>query len=1056
MSIINFLSQPMWQRLGLVLGHFLWQGCVVAALVIVLLRVFSLARGISRYTAYLLAFVTTMACPILTFIVLDGPAESSLIRQAMERQPETVQSESLAPSLLSLPSAPGVPSASAESESEAWANPSTQHRIPKQNRIEEYWDTLLPWALLVWLFGVLVLSGRLLLGCLGVYRWQRQLQPLPEDLLKRVARLSDSLGLGDFRRVFASPGVSEAMAMGYLRPMVLLPAAMLTRMQPDMLEAIIAHELAHIRRFDLWVNLIQRVVETLLFYHPAVWWLSKLLRCEREFCCDELAVRATGQRLAVAAALENAGRLRLPGQEPTVAIGFRSDHQHTLSRVRHILGLDSAQPNSRFWLAGMLTTLLLAAVTALTIGTLEAEAKQAVDERVEAKPVSRRSPAEKGGQRKNKDTLKATDKMPGVQHYVQASPLNSLERELIKQLVDLAQQIERKYPDPVTDWPAGAGFYHVDQGGEVTVWNYRCLRRRNTKCLEDEVDWGSSRLVDAKGSFYLTDGTALQSRWSGRAGGMKDIWVKIGRKVRAGERVPLVHRHRLWSSYELLSRDGLEKKIQLLYWEDRPFGFIVRVDRPLRLSGWWLGDGIKQKKQQLETSDQMTIHVPPENHGGPMLVTVAMPEGQISNKTAISVERKTEDRKWTPPQSGTGRVEGRLNLGVDAVEGSVSLLKLPLMEYGAPVERHGYDTSTGSDGRFAFEDVPSGWYELGYMVQTSGFSAARDVYAFNGYIQSPGFTYTIRKPILVKANGAVRVNLGFEGRDVVGRFVLPEDSAYPAVPFGILEGIEAFYTKYPDIEERRPADYDQMSRQERQAWTVRWYKSQDYIDQRRVQLIDPQRRHYVAIVRNDGSFQIKHVIPGQYEFYFVKESMKHHEQFGPLEVVSFQGRFVTPAAGGASPFDLGRLVVNTHTYLQPKQPAPDFSVRTIKGQQLQLAQLKGKTVLLYFQSGESNNAGVNDVRQAWEPYATDKRLVVIGMYVDVPTEELQRVVQGIPVPWHMVHLNSREGEEVMQAYSGAYHGCYFLINGQGEVVAGYHCGAERLKEALVKTLEVSL
>ena len=68
--------------------------------------------------------------------------------------------------------------------------------------------------------------------------------------------------------------------------MILLPTSWLTELPPDMLESIIAHELAHIRRGDLWVNLLQRVIEVLLFYHPAVWWLSQRIRVERELCCD--------------------------------------------------------------------------------------------------------------------------------------------------------------------------------------------------------------------------------------------------------------------------------------------------------------------------------------------------------------------------------------------------------------------------------------------------------------------------------------------------------------------------------------------------------------------------------------------------------------------------------------------------------------------------------------------------------------------------------------------------------------------------------------------------
>src|SRR5437660_336918 len=88
------------------------------------------------------------------------------------------------------------------------------------------------------------------------------------------------------------------------RPIRQRQAVWLTELPVPMLEAVIAHELAHIRRWDLWINLAQLVVEILLFYHPAVWWLSRRLRVERELCCDELAVAATEQRLVYVSTLE--------------------------------------------------------------------------------------------------------------------------------------------------------------------------------------------------------------------------------------------------------------------------------------------------------------------------------------------------------------------------------------------------------------------------------------------------------------------------------------------------------------------------------------------------------------------------------------------------------------------------------------------------------------------------------------------------------------------------------------------------------------------------------
>ena len=98
--------------------------------------------------------------------------------------------------------------------------------------------------------------------------------------------------------------------IGWLKPVVLLPASALAALTPQQLEAILAHELAHIRRHDYLVNLLQTLVETLLFYHPAVWWLSRRIRIERENCCDDLAVSLCGDPVAYAAALADLEALR--------------------------------------------------------------------------------------------------------------------------------------------------------------------------------------------------------------------------------------------------------------------------------------------------------------------------------------------------------------------------------------------------------------------------------------------------------------------------------------------------------------------------------------------------------------------------------------------------------------------------------------------------------------------------------------------------------------------------------------------------------------------------
>ena len=214
----------------------------------------------------------------------------------------------------------------------------------------------------------------------------------------------------------------------------------------------------------------------------------------------------------------------------------------------------------------------------------------------------------------------------------EAPPLNDFERTLIAQVVDLARKVEKIYPDQTTHWPAGAALYYVDSfGGQVTVWHYRKLWWRSKDCADDEVGWGSSELANATGVYYLPDGTPLESRWSQRGGGteerggMKDIRVKIGRKVGKKERIAVVHRHALSAHNDLFARDGLTRRIQLNWWENRPLGIIVRVDKPTYLAGWQFGD-LKAESQTFNGYDQLLVIGGADRVGGGMFVSLRRPE----------------------------------------------------------------------------------------------------------------------------------------------------------------------------------------------------------------------------------------------------------------------------------------------------------------------------------------------------------------------------------------------------------------------------------------------
>jgi|GEM_PF-2455229 len=357
MSIPTVFGQPFWYHVGQTLVHFLWQGLLVSVGVWGVVRFLGLKRGNSRYRAYLLAFGLMAACPVATFWMLRDAVPTQALPMAAASLSVQPSGGTAGPAVSAdqrLPDTRPLVDDGRVSGSRAQG--------PREGR--SLFMTLLPWGLTLWVMGVFILSARLLLGLVGLCRWRRGLQGLPEPLDQRVVTLCRRLGLGRIR-VRMSSRIAESMATGYLRPLVLLPAAMVAQMSPDMLEAIVAHELAHIRRLDLWVNLAQRVMETLFYYHPAVWWLSSRLREERELCCDAWATAATGRPQIYASALEAAQGMRLAAA-PSLALGLGHEPGPTLVRIQHVLGLRPRSPDVRCWVAGAIGLLLVGSLAMLT------------------------------------------------------------------------------------------------------------------------------------------------------------------------------------------------------------------------------------------------------------------------------------------------------------------------------------------------------------------------------------------------------------------------------------------------------------------------------------------------------------------------------------------------------------------------------------------------------------------------------------------------------------------------------------------------------------------
>ncbi|HET9270121.1 MAG TPA: M56 family metallopeptidase, partial [Vicinamibacterales bacterium] len=248
----------------------------------------------------------------------------------------------------------------------------------------ERWSTA---AVPLWFAGVVLLSLRVLIGWIGLERLRRtQVVPAAADLAARVAMLAARVRVSRPVRVVQSAAVHVPSVVGWLRPIILLPASALSGLSPAQLDAVLAHELAHVRRHDFAVNALQTAADVLLFYHPACWWLSRRIRVEREHCCDDIAVAVCGDRLTYAAALADLEALR---QQPALALAATDGP--LLQRVRRVIAPphDGATPA---WVALALPL----AVAAIVIGGVAVATAQQAAEHVRVPGMGRTIPGDRG------------------------------------------------------------------------------------------------------------------------------------------------------------------------------------------------------------------------------------------------------------------------------------------------------------------------------------------------------------------------------------------------------------------------------------------------------------------------------------------------------------------------------------------------------------------------------------------------------------------------------------------------------------------------------------
>jgi beta-lactamase regulating signal transducer with metallopeptidase domain len=342
-GIGTLLGSSIGQAIGWALLHLLWQGLLVAAILAATLALLSKQSANARYLA---------SCGALTLLVVLGAATAYRVYDGGAEPGVGSRSDV---TLLAAPTQETLQPLSSDSQ------PATP--VSRLATLASFTRSHLPQIVLVWLTGVMLLSVRLLFGWLRAHAIARKNATEAAPEWQRAAgRLAHALKLRRAVQLLESAAVEVPTVIGWLRPVVLLPAATLTGLSTEQMEMILAHELAHIRRNDFFVNLMQAVVETLLFYHPAVWWISHRIRVEREHCCDDVAVSVSGKPLVYARALTRLEELRVEDAQAFVAANGGS----LICRIRRLAGARIESPNapSRFVAGAALLVVLLALVIA--------------------------------------------------------------------------------------------------------------------------------------------------------------------------------------------------------------------------------------------------------------------------------------------------------------------------------------------------------------------------------------------------------------------------------------------------------------------------------------------------------------------------------------------------------------------------------------------------------------------------------------------------------------------------------------------------------------------
>ncbi|MCB9783448.1 MAG: M56 family metallopeptidase [Candidatus Omnitrophica bacterium] len=347
MNLLEHLNTPLAVQLIETFAHFLWQGVLILAVAELLGLLLKRASSHIRYALFLGSFLLMALAPVATFVWLNPDTPDFEVAPLTESVHPVAAS--IEPVMMTEETLPAVPAT---------------------------WRDYCPHLALLYLTGVFILICRVAFAFGGGWKL-RQSSTLATDPI-HLATLND---LTDRIRLVKAPAlayckrVTTPTVVGILRPTILFPFFMMNGLTPNQVEMILLHELAHIKRYDPWVNLFQRLIEALLFFHPAVWWLSHRVRVERERCCDDYVVSMGAERFSYAKTLVEAAALRNESQlspHPS-GVHLTDGKNHLRSRILRLIEGPTPEKTNlpRAWILGAAVVLFFSVASWIQVGAEE-------------------------------------------------------------------------------------------------------------------------------------------------------------------------------------------------------------------------------------------------------------------------------------------------------------------------------------------------------------------------------------------------------------------------------------------------------------------------------------------------------------------------------------------------------------------------------------------------------------------------------------------------------------------------------------------------------------